>query len=93
MGVFRKRTPTQPVVNAPKDQLDTLVVDMPSAPDPTDTKSLSVVENRNLGRTDSIYFRPWIAMNVARVRAEAAIRTRTRILARFARFLSMPAWA
>ena len=38
---------TQPVVSAPKDQFDTLVVDMPSALDPTDKKALSVVENRD----------------------------------------------
>jgi len=42
-----EKLPTQPVVNAPKDQFDTLVVDMPSARDPTDKKSLSVVENRD----------------------------------------------
>ena len=55
MGVFGKRAPsqpleklpTQPVVNAPKDQFDTLVIDMPSALDPTDKKSFSVVENRD----------------------------------------------
>jgi hypothetical protein len=44
-----EKLPTQPVVNAPKDQFDTLVVDMASARelDPTDKKSLSVVENRD----------------------------------------------
>jgi hypothetical protein len=42
-----EKLPTQPVVNAPKDQFDTLVVDMPSALDPTDKKALSVVENRD----------------------------------------------
>jgi hypothetical protein len=42
-----EKLPTQPVVNAPKDQFDTLVVDMPSALDPTDKKSLSVVDNRD----------------------------------------------
>jgi hypothetical protein len=42
-----EKLPTQPVVNAPKDQFDTLVVDMPSARDPPDKKSLSVVENRD----------------------------------------------
>jgi len=39
--------PDQPVVNTPKDQFDTLVVDIPSAHDATDQKSLSVVENRD----------------------------------------------
>jgi hypothetical protein len=38
--------PNQPVVNAPKDQFDTLVVDMPSARDATDQKSISVFEKR-----------------------------------------------
>ena len=44
-----EKLPTQPVVNAPKDQFDTLVVDMASARelDPTDKKSLSVVDNRD----------------------------------------------
>jgi hypothetical protein len=38
--------PNQPVVNAPKDQFDTLVVDMPSARDATDKKLISVFEKR-----------------------------------------------
>ena len=43
-----EKLPDQPVVNAPKDQFDTLVVDVPkSARDETDKKSLSVVENRD----------------------------------------------
>jgi hypothetical protein len=39
--------PDQPVVNAPKDQFDSLVVDMPSTRDEADRKSISVVENRD----------------------------------------------
>jgi hypothetical protein len=42
-----EKLPDQPVVNTPKDQFDTLVVDTPSAHDATDQKSLSVVENRD----------------------------------------------
>ena len=41
-----EKLPDQPVVNAPKDQFDTLVIDMPSARDATDRKSISVVEKR-----------------------------------------------
>jgi hypothetical protein len=41
-----EKLPDQPVVNTPKDQFDTLVVDMPSARDATDKKSISVVEKR-----------------------------------------------
>ena len=39
-----EKLPDQPVVNAPKDQFDSLVVDMPSARDGTDRKSGSVFE-------------------------------------------------
>jgi hypothetical protein len=42
-----EKLPDQPVVNTPKDQFDTLVVNMPNTQDATDKKSLSVVENRD----------------------------------------------
>jgi hypothetical protein len=41
-----EKLPDQPVVNAPKDQFDTLVVDTPGARDATDKKSISVFEKR-----------------------------------------------
>ena len=40
-----EKLPAQPVINTPKDQFETLVVDMPSVRDATDKKSISVVEN------------------------------------------------
>jgi hypothetical protein len=42
-----EKLPDQPVVNTPKDQFDTLVVEMPNARDPTDKKSISLVETRD----------------------------------------------
>ena len=42
-----QKMPDQPVVNAPKDQFDTLVVNVPDAQEATDKKPLSVVENRD----------------------------------------------
>jgi hypothetical protein len=42
-----EKLPDQPVVNAPKDQFDTLIVDTARARDASDKKSLSVVENRD----------------------------------------------
>jgi len=41
-----EKLPDQPVVNAAKDHFDTLVVDMPSAQDATDKKSVSLFEKR-----------------------------------------------
>ena len=41
-----EEVPDQPVVNTPKDQFDTLVVDMQGAQD-AEKKSISVVENRD----------------------------------------------
>jgi hypothetical protein len=52
-----EKLPTQPVVNAPRDQFDTLVVDVPSALDPTDKKSLSVVDNRDWVRLCDLILR------------------------------------
>jgi len=42
-----EKMPDQPVVNTPKDQFDTLVVNVPDAQEATDKKPLSVVENRD----------------------------------------------
>jgi hypothetical protein len=42
-----EKLPDQPVVNTPKDQFDTLVVEMPNTRDPTDKKSISLVETRD----------------------------------------------
>ena len=42
-----EKMPDQPVVNTPKDQFDTLVVNVPDAQEATDKRPLSVVENRD----------------------------------------------
>jgi hypothetical protein len=42
-----EKLPDQPIINAPKDEFDTLVVEMPSARDATGKKPLAVVENQD----------------------------------------------
>jgi len=42
-----EQLPAQPVINTPKDQFESLVVDTPSAREKTDKKSISVIENRD----------------------------------------------
>jgi hypothetical protein len=42
-----EKLPSQPVINAPKDQFETLVVDTSSTRETTDKKSISVAENRH----------------------------------------------
>jgi hypothetical protein len=39
--------PNQPIINAAKDELDTLVVELPSARDATGKKPLAIVENQD----------------------------------------------
>ncbi len=39
--------PDQPIINAPKDEFDTLVVEMPAARNTTGKKPLAVVENQD----------------------------------------------
>ena len=39
--------PDQPIINAPKDEFDSLVVEMPSAREATGKKPLAVVENQD----------------------------------------------
>ena len=42
-----ERLPDQPIINDPKDEFETLVVEMPSARDATSKKPLAVVENHD----------------------------------------------
>lgn len=42
-----ERLPDQPIINAPKDEFETLVVEMPGARDATVKKPLAVVENQD----------------------------------------------
>ncbi|MFZ0148199.1 MAG: hypothetical protein WAM72_07595 [Xanthobacteraceae bacterium] len=42
-----EKLPDQPIINAPKDEFETLVVEMPSARDATGKKPLAVVENQD----------------------------------------------
>ena len=39
--------PDQPIINSPKDEFDSLVVEMPSARDATRKKSMAMVENQD----------------------------------------------
>jgi hypothetical protein len=42
-----EQLPDQPIINAPKDEFETLVVEMPSARDATGKKPLAIVENQD----------------------------------------------
>jgi hypothetical protein len=42
-----EKLPDQPIVNTPKDEFETLVVEMPSARNATGKKSISMVENQD----------------------------------------------
>jgi hypothetical protein len=42
-----EKLPDQPIINAPKDEFETLVVEMPSARNATGKKSISMVENQD----------------------------------------------
>jgi hypothetical protein len=42
-----EKLPAQPVINTPKDEFETLVVEMPSGRNTTDKKPISVVESRD----------------------------------------------
>jgi hypothetical protein len=42
-----EKLPDQPIINAPKEEFESLVVEMPSARDATGKKPLAVVENQN----------------------------------------------
>ncbi len=42
-----EKLPDQPIINAPKDEFDTLVVEMPAARNTTGKKPLAVVENQD----------------------------------------------
>jgi hypothetical protein len=42
-----EKLPDQPIINAPKEEFGSLVVEMPSARDATGKKPLAVVENQN----------------------------------------------
>jgi hypothetical protein len=42
-----EKLPSQPIINAPKDEFDTLVVDMPAARNTIGKKPLAVVENQD----------------------------------------------
>ena len=42
-----EKLPDQPIINGPKDEFETLVVEMPSARDATGKKPLAVVENQD----------------------------------------------
>jgi hypothetical protein len=42
-----EKLPDQPIINAAKDEFETLVVEMPSARDATGKKPLAVVENQD----------------------------------------------
>jgi hypothetical protein len=42
-----EKLPDQPIINAPKDEFETLVVEMPGARDATGKKPLAVVENQD----------------------------------------------
>ena len=42
-----EKLPDQPVINTPKDQFETLVVEMPDARNATDKKLLAVVEGKD----------------------------------------------
>jgi len=42
-----EKLPDQPIINAPRDEYETLVVEMPSARDTTGKKPIAVVENYN----------------------------------------------
>lgn len=42
-----EKLPDQPIINAPQDQFDSLVVDMPSARDAAGKKQIAAVENQN----------------------------------------------
>jgi hypothetical protein len=39
--------PDQPIINVPKDEFDTLVVEMPAAQSPTGKKPFAVVEKQD----------------------------------------------
>jgi hypothetical protein len=42
-----EKLPDQPIINAPKEEFETLVVEMPSARNATGKKSISMVENQD----------------------------------------------
>jgi hypothetical protein len=42
-----EEVPDQPIINSPKDQFDSLVVNMPSAQDATGRKSIAMVEDKD----------------------------------------------
>jgi hypothetical protein len=42
-----EKLPSQPIINKPSDEFETLVVDMPTARTATDKKPMAVVENRD----------------------------------------------
>ena len=42
-----EKLPNQPIINAPSDEFETLVVEMPNARAAADKKPMAVVENRN----------------------------------------------
>jgi len=42
-----EKLPDQPIINAPKDEFDTLVVEMPAARSTTGKKPFAVVENQD----------------------------------------------
>ena len=42
-----EKLPDQPIINAPQDQFDSLVVEMPSARDAAGKKQIAAVENQN----------------------------------------------
>ena len=42
-----EKLPDQPIINTPKDEFETLVVEMPSARSATGKKSLAVVEDQD----------------------------------------------
>jgi hypothetical protein len=42
-----EKLPDQPIINAPKEEFESLIVEMPSARDATGKKPLAVVENQN----------------------------------------------
>jgi hypothetical protein len=42
-----EKLPDQPIINAPKEEFGSLVVEMPSARDATGKKPLAVVENKD----------------------------------------------
>jgi len=42
-----EKLPNQPIINAPSDEFETLVVEMPNARAAADKKPIAVVENRD----------------------------------------------